>query len=573
MSFRTTLGHVRQVSSPLTSIRHASTKAARRRTTPVPRSHGRKIYVYSHLQTNQVVYSLTKALKNNPSIKQLPFNGKKTVPSALRKDLWAPLAQISFGPGPKEYGLSVYQKLREYRRRHELEWDDSLMRDADGKVIPKKKRGRQINDQKANSIADIATVLSKIGTSEGEEIGLRSPTSKDLPVVEVKWINMLDAEFAETWTENVVHDQLDWSKNNRDPEYWSKRWAALDAFKKQGSLSHAEQGKGQQAYWARMDEERKQWYISQNKLHEMKPRKSVATTTVLSKEDRALNRRMIPAKRERYTRYLARKVERFNVLDEVWAKRESLGPDEAKPRENVDIILDRQKRIRKKVEYRAMKKQAAEAHAAAKQAYQPEDLATKVARQTEFWALQDKKRQEYYLREGKPLAEMKPRNMKATPLPIIPTERNLTPQSSKSYLLEKVREKEVERQREFYAAEEKKRSKFKFSTSGPLPRKTTASSKPEIMVEPAEVDKYLVKTAPPQTMPVSKETHRLSSKDIQEHYGQTPEIVAKQTAWGLEMARKREMWYASQGKALPDKVPGYLNPMVHLPKEKASIEV
>jgi len=35
-------------------------------------------------------------------------------------------------------------------------------------------------------------------------------------VVEVKWSNMLDAEFAPTWSENVVHDQMEHHTNNRE---------------------------------------------------------------------------------------------------------------------------------------------------------------------------------------------------------------------------------------------------------------------------------------------------------------------------------------------------------------------
>src|SRR4051794_6165452 len=150
------------------------------------------------------------------------------------------------------------------------------MTDKDGKFIAKKKRGRLINDQKANSVADIAAVLGKIGTPEGDEIGLKGAMEKgkDLTKVEVKWINLLDAQFAETWSENVVHDKLDWEKNNRDPKYWEKRWEALQEQKKE-VLVHAEKGQKQQEFWAAMDEKRKEWYASQGKLDEMKPRRMV----------------------------------------------------------------------------------------------------------------------------------------------------------------------------------------------------------------------------------------------------------------------------------------------------------
>lgn len=94
------------------------------------------------------------------------------------------------------------------------------MKDEDGKFIPKKKRGRQINDQYANSVADIANVLGKIGTPEGEEIGLQGTVREDgeRTKVEVRWKNLADAEFADKWSENVVHDTLVWEENNGDPE-------------------------------------------------------------------------------------------------------------------------------------------------------------------------------------------------------------------------------------------------------------------------------------------------------------------------------------------------------------------
>jgi len=94
------------------------------------------------------------------------------------------------------------------------------MKDEDGKFIPKKKRGRRINDQYANSVADIANVLGKIGTPEGEEIGLQGTVREDgeRTKVEVRWKNLADAEFADKWSENVVHDTLGWEENNADLE-------------------------------------------------------------------------------------------------------------------------------------------------------------------------------------------------------------------------------------------------------------------------------------------------------------------------------------------------------------------
>ena len=89
-------------------------------------------------------------------------------------------------------------------------------------------------DQKANSVADIAHVLGNIGSAKGDEIGLvvagkrgrwedtkefdrkgkvvkkwvPHPEMKEV-VVEVRWRDLQDAEFAETWEGNVIHDVLE----------------------------------------------------------------------------------------------------------------------------------------------------------------------------------------------------------------------------------------------------------------------------------------------------------------------------------------------------------------------------
>jgi hypothetical protein len=220
--------------------------------------HGRQIFVYNHLQKNMIVYSLTKALRvrhcpflmeelllmcisqNNAALAQIPYNGKKTVPAALRKDLWHPFAQISFPEGKGFVGLSAFQKLREYRRRHELEWGDEIFLTEEGKTVPKKIRGRQICDQKANSVADIAAVLGRLALKEKPKKELVngrlvSPPSIGLKKegrgvkVEVLWRDLNDAEYAETWADNVEHGVLPMHTNHRDPnQVWGlKRTARI----------------------------------------------------------------------------------------------------------------------------------------------------------------------------------------------------------------------------------------------------------------------------------------------------------------------------------------------------------
>ncbi|KAL2074600.1 hypothetical protein VTL71DRAFT_8378 [Oculimacula yallundae] len=208
--------------------------------------HGQQIFVFNHLQKNHVVYSLTRSMNNNAALAQLPFNGKKSVPTALRKDLWHPFAQIRFPPGAGTIGLSAFQKLREYRKRHELEWGNEILLDKDNKVRSLKERGKALCDQKANSVADMAAVLGRLAELEPlpeakpkKEVPRRGQPGYDAEVwakekearrvaeeekakrrkrvnigligdgsgtqVEILWGNMQDAEFAHEWGPNVQH--------------------------------------------------------------------------------------------------------------------------------------------------------------------------------------------------------------------------------------------------------------------------------------------------------------------------------------------------------------------------------
>ncbi|THZ71939.1 hypothetical protein D6C84_10118 [Aureobasidium pullulans] len=117
--------------------------------------HGRHLFVYHQIWTNQVIYSLERSMNNNQVLKQLTFAGKKTLPSALRKDMWRPLLTATF-PSPSQ-GLAAFRKLRELRMLHEHNWEHP---DPEARKMPEKKqRGHLIMDQKANSIADLAWVL------------------------------------------------------------------------------------------------------------------------------------------------------------------------------------------------------------------------------------------------------------------------------------------------------------------------------------------------------------------------------------------------------------------------------
>ncbi|KAB2577216.1 uncharacterized protein LTHEOB_998 [Lasiodiplodia theobromae] len=138
--------------------------------TPAAAEHGQHIFIYNNIRTNQTVYSLQRNLNNHDALSQLSFAGKKTVPAKLRKDIWRPLATVSFRNSAE--GLVVYRNLREFRKLHEQNWDhtkeypmlppDAQKRLKESKAAPtKKERAKIIMDQKANSIADLAAVLKK----------------------------------------------------------------------------------------------------------------------------------------------------------------------------------------------------------------------------------------------------------------------------------------------------------------------------------------------------------------------------------------------------------------------------
>lgn len=67
---------------------------------------------------------------------------------------------IEFGPGQGVVGRSVFQKLREFRTLHELEWGWQA---EELKSLSRQERGKKIHNQKANAVADIAAALAGAG--------------------------------------------------------------------------------------------------------------------------------------------------------------------------------------------------------------------------------------------------------------------------------------------------------------------------------------------------------------------------------------------------------------------------
>ncbi|KAJ4153353.1 hypothetical protein LMH87_009843 [Akanthomyces muscarius] len=191
-----------------------------------PDGHGENIWVFAHRRTQQVIYSFSPTLDGFHDMKQLPYNGKKTKPAKLRKDYWAPMAKIELPRGHGNVGRVVFQKLRELKHLHEVSWDDSLLykkpieyNEAEKKAAAKRaaekepeplftrskaQRGKALNAQKANSVADMAAVLGSGGP--GNKIESTETAGLKLPV-RVIWSDINDAGYAEKWPRNVKHTE------------------------------------------------------------------------------------------------------------------------------------------------------------------------------------------------------------------------------------------------------------------------------------------------------------------------------------------------------------------------------
>lgn len=199
---------------------------------------------------------------SNKGLSQIPYTVKKQKPAQLRRDYWAPLCLIEVPKGLGVVGRNVMQKLREFRRRHELEWgwqaEELLSRS-------RRERGELIHNQRSNAVADIAAVLAGAGrgnrmwtaetaaaaeaeaeaetaaseeaeAAESQPAGAAAPENidettaaadgsskkskskakakskaveetapKTLVKANIYWANDLDQHWASEWTENVTH--------------------------------------------------------------------------------------------------------------------------------------------------------------------------------------------------------------------------------------------------------------------------------------------------------------------------------------------------------------------------------
>ncbi|PGH27656.1 hypothetical protein AJ80_00670 [Polytolypa hystricis UAMH7299] len=146
-------------------------------------THGKNIFVYNHLRTNQVIYSLSRTLNKQDVLSQLVYHGKKTIPPTLRKDMWIPYFSLHF-PTPRQ-GLDAYRLLREFSLQRQLappedmititeesvarhrprdplmakEYDEQMEKRI-GHILPKKWRAKVLMNQKATSVADAAAMLT-----------------------------------------------------------------------------------------------------------------------------------------------------------------------------------------------------------------------------------------------------------------------------------------------------------------------------------------------------------------------------------------------------------------------------
>lgn len=97
---------------------------------------------------------------SHQALSQIPFTVKKQKPPVIREDYWQPLCMIHFKPGQGIVGRNVFQKLRELRQLHELDWG---WQTKEFQKLSRKERGERIHNQKPNAVADIAAVLGGHG--------------------------------------------------------------------------------------------------------------------------------------------------------------------------------------------------------------------------------------------------------------------------------------------------------------------------------------------------------------------------------------------------------------------------
>ncbi|KAK3357697.1 transcriptional regulation of mitochondrial recombination-domain-containing protein [Lasiosphaeria hispida] len=187
--------------------------------------HGTKIWIHNHIYDGHVMLGFHRVIDSNKGYRQMPYTGKKNVPAKLRKDYWRPMAVIEFPDGGLgEVGRSVYQKLREFKKRHELEWGRENEEEEYRLLnMSRRERGKVLNDQRANVIADMAAVLGGIGKGnkmwmvdwdhlQDKEVMIHKPgTRLTLPLKEDQQLtDMLKLKFGISVMEGGGKKFVDW---------------------------------------------------------------------------------------------------------------------------------------------------------------------------------------------------------------------------------------------------------------------------------------------------------------------------------------------------------------------------
>jgi hypothetical protein len=146
----------------------------------------------SYASSHSLMLTRRSELQNNHVLPQLVFHGKKTVPAALRRDLWTPYFSIKL---PSSHsGLLAYHQLRELSLQRQLAAPDDLITttrqkattemrsrmtleeeltwdkehegqnhpDGKARTLNRKDRAKVLMMQRATSVADVAFVLETI---------------------------------------------------------------------------------------------------------------------------------------------------------------------------------------------------------------------------------------------------------------------------------------------------------------------------------------------------------------------------------------------------------------------------
>ncbi|KAF8416676.1 hypothetical protein BGX38DRAFT_1280882 [Terfezia claveryi] len=153
---------------------------------PLHKSLGKALFIYNEVYTNQVIYSLHRSMRvtyphlgrrkaisftnllihhQDTQRKQLSFVGKQSVPPAFAKTAGGPLP-----------------------------YDKELLK------LPKVELKKKLQDQKANSVADLSAALQM----QLEKLEAKDARTGAEEIV-IKWQDVSDGELAKTWPGEVVH--------------------------------------------------------------------------------------------------------------------------------------------------------------------------------------------------------------------------------------------------------------------------------------------------------------------------------------------------------------------------------